>query len=211
MYRYRRSCPRRVLPALLFAAVLIWPPAAVAATIAFYTHGWGLSGTGFVYFPHAFVVIERGAGEPGGPSRESYGFTSASPNTVMLTGRSGGVIIPQDERYAGVSRLHFRLQLTAQQYEAAEAAIAAWRGTDGNRYDLRRRNCISFVAAVARAIGLSTPDRDGVDPDAFMEAVRLANRDRVGLPDESASRPATAATPMSDPGGPDAAAAAGPP
>ena len=202
------SAPARALLVGLLAALLAWPSGALAATIAFYTHRWGLSGTGFVYFPHAFVVIERGADEPGGPSRESYGFTSASPNTVMLTGRSAGVIIPEDDHYAGLSRLHFQLELTTAQYDAVETAIAAWRTADGNRYDLRRRNCISFVAAVARAAGLATPDRDGVDPEAFMAAVSLANADRLG---SAAVTPDTASGVTAAAAGPGAEPEAGPP
>ena len=202
--RTRRKALWHGLPAGLCALILAWPPAALAATITFYTHGWGMAGTGFVYFPHAFVVIERGADEPGGPSRESYGFTSASPNTVMLTGRSAGVIIPENEHYASVSRQHFRLTLTPEQYDTVEAAIARWREADGNRYDLRRRNCISFVAAIARAAGLATPDHDGIDPEAFMLAVRQENAERLGQ--DGAGDPATGAAALQTPAAEPAAA-----
>ena len=173
------ACARRVLPLVVALVCFAAAPSAAAATISFYTHGWGMRGVGYVYFPHAFVVLERAADEPGGPSRESYGFTASSPDSVMLTGRSGGVINTPDERYSGQSRLHFSMRITYEQYQAIEDAIERWRNTDGNRYDLDRRNCISFVAELGRVLGLSTPDRVGRDPAGFMERVRAANLERV--------------------------------
>jgi hypothetical protein len=163
----------------LVAALTVGATSAYAETISFFTHGWGMRGVGFIYFPHAFVVIERAADDPGGPGRESYGFTAANPNAVMLTGRSAGEIISQDEQYASLAQLHFSLHITHAQYLAVEAAIETWRNADGDRYDLDRRNCISFVAAIARSLGLTTPDRVGRNPSAFMEAVRRANSDRL--------------------------------
>jgi hypothetical protein len=194
-----------VVVAGLVAALAFGASSAQAETISFFTHGWGMRGVGFIYFPHAFVVIERSAEEPGGPARESYGFTAANPNAVMLTGRSAGEIISQDERYASLARLHFSLHITHAQYLAVEAAIETWRNSDGDRYDLDRRNCISFVAAIAQSLGLTTPDRAGRDPAAFMEAVRRANLVRIGemgaglLSDRARQSPAAAAAPGQGP------------
>ncbi len=185
---------RTFFGAMLALVVAFAAPQALAATVSFYSHGWGLSGGGFLYFPHAFVVIERTADEPGGPSRESFGFTAASPESVMVTGRSAGVIMPHDERYASVARLHFRLQISPDEHAALLAAIDRWRVTDGNRYDLDRRNCISFVAALAQVLGLTTPGRVGRDPARFLAAVRQSNPDRL-LSAAPAGAPAAAPDP----------------
>jgi hypothetical protein len=146
---------------------------------------------GFIYFPHAFVVIERTSDDGAPPTREAYGFTAVSPNAVLLAKKGRGKISEPDPRYTGVSRLHFQMTLTDEQYAAVKQSIADW----GDAYDLDNRNCIAFVAALARAVGLEVGDATGRDPVKFLEAVRRANAARLEAPPTVIAAPPPASSP----------------
>jgi hypothetical protein len=133
---------------------------------------------GFIYFPHAFVVIERTSDDGAPPTRESYGFTAVSPNAVLLAKKGKGKVSEPDPRYTAVSRLHFQMTLTDDEYAALKRSVAEW----GDAYDLDNRNCIAFVAALARAVGLNVGEAKGRDPAKFLEAVRKANAARLAPP-----------------------------
>jgi hypothetical protein len=76
-----------LLALVAFAAALAMPHAAEARVkVSFYSHTWGMSGAGYLYFPHAFIVAE-----PDGPSvslssRQSFGFTPVDPAVVFRSG-----------------------------------------------------------------------------------------------------------------------------
>src|SRR5690606_25244066 len=50
-----------------------------------------------------------------------------------------------------------------------------WNGPDGSVYDLRRRNCITFVADLARLAGLQTAEEPSMKPGTFPEATAALN------------------------------------
>ena len=174
-----RPFPAWLIAFLALAAVFIAPPAAEAGVrVSFYSHPWGLARTGYLYFPHAFIVVE-----PDGPSvslssRQSFGFTPIDAAIVMVTKHGRGMIIPQDERYRAISVLHFSVVISDEQYLALERGIEVWQA-NGDPYDLHTRNCISFVAQMARLVDLKVGAANTLDPAAFLESVKQANLARI--------------------------------
>jgi len=175
----KRLRPARLIAFFALAAVFLAPHAAQAQVrVSFYSHPWGMARTGYIYFPHAFIVVE-----PDGPSvslssRQSFGFTPVDTAIVMVTKHGRGMIIPQDERYRGVSVLHFSVEISDEQYVTLERGIDAWKD-NGDPYDLHTRNCISFVAQMARLVDLKVGDVHTLDPAAFLESVKQANLARI--------------------------------
>ena len=175
----QRLYPAWLITFLVLVAVLAAPLEAEARVrVSFYSHPWGMARTGYLYFPHAFIVVE-----PDGPSvslssRQSFGFTPIDTAIVMLTKHGRGMIIPEDERYRGASVLHFSIEINDDQYMALERGIEAWKA-NGDPYDLRTRNCISFVAQMARLVDLKVGDVHTLDPAAFLESVKQANLARI--------------------------------
>ena len=146
--------------------------------VSFYSHAWGLSPTGYLYFPHAFVVVEPDGSSVSLSSRQSFGFTPVDTAVVLVTKHGRGMIIPEDERYRAVSVLHFSVEISDDQYVALQRGIEAWKD-NGDPYDLRTRNCISFVAQMARLVDLKVGDMNTLDPAAFLESVKQANLARI--------------------------------
>jgi hypothetical protein len=171
---------RRLAPlAAFFAALVVAGAAHAGITVSFYSHGWGM-GHGLVYFPHAFVWIERTGGAPGDPpATESYGFTAIGQDPSVLLHPTPGEVIPEDPVYLKRSTLHFSLEITEAQYAALKAKVAAWGGAGAPPYNLDGHNCITFVAELADALGLATPPPTGRDPGKFLEAVRQLNLARL--------------------------------
>jgi len=164
---------------LALAAVFIAPHAAQAQVrVSFYSHPWGMARTGYIYFPHAFIVVEPDGSSVSLSSRQSFGFTPIDTAVVMVTKHGRGMIIPEDERYRGVSVLHFSVEISDDQYVALERGIESWKD-NGDPYDLRSRNCVSFVAQMARLVDLKVGDADTLDPAAFLESVKRANLARI--------------------------------
>jgi hypothetical protein len=171
----------RILPAVLgaFLAFAVAAAAHAAITVAFYSHGWGMGPHGFIYFPHAFVVIERPGAAGAAASEETYGYTAVGQDPSVLMHPTPGQVIPEDPVYLKKSTLHFTVEASEAQYQALRAVVAAWAAAGSPLYDLNGHNCITFVAVLAQALGLTTPPPTGRDPGRFLEAVRQLNGGRL--------------------------------
>jgi hypothetical protein len=170
--------PLRALIAGLALSLALAGAAMAATTVSFYSHGWGVRLDGYMYFPHAFVVIQRdGADDP--PTVESYGFTAVSQGPDALTGPTKGIVKPAADAYRRQAALHLTVTASDAEYEAMRSVIAAWSGPDAAPYDLRHHNCVDFVATLAAALDLRLPATYGMDPAKFLEQVRRLNADRL--------------------------------
>lgn len=161
--------------------------ASAETRVDFYSHGWGTGPDGFVYFPHAFLALSDQGGSP-----RTYGFTAgAGAGVGALIRATKGEVQPADPRYISKSRLHFTVTIPDAEAARLEAWIAQWAADD--RYDLRRRNCISFIAGAAEALGLATPPKVSLDPAVVLEAIRRLN----ALPTPGGeAEPATVSPPL---------------
>jgi len=164
---------------LLIAAMLVAPAAQARVKVSFYSHPWGMSATGYLYFPHAFIVVDPDPQSSTLSSRQSFGFTAVDSTAVLIVKHGPGMIIPEDQRYRSVSSLHFSVEISDEQYAALQQGIDAWRSVPGDPYDLKKRNCISFIAEMARLVNLKVPDVTTLDPAAFLERTRQANLERI--------------------------------
>jgi hypothetical protein len=171
---------RRFAPAAAFVlALMIGCVAQAATTVAFYSHGWGVGPHGFIYFPHAFVLIQRSGEAGAAPTEETYGFTAAGQDPSVLMHPTPGEVIPEQPVYRDKSTLHFTVEATEAQYLALKVRVAAWAAPGAPLYDLNGHNCITFVAELATILGLATPPPTGRDPGKFLEGVRQLNPGRV--------------------------------
>lgn len=160
---------RRLLPLLLLLAV--GRPAAAAVTITFYSHDLGSS------FPHAFVLL-RGTPDAGGvPVDANYGFTAKRITPAILKGSVQGDIESANPVYVAHSQPHWRMVLSDGQYAAALATIEQWRAIPGRSYDLKRRNCVHFVADLARTLGMTVVETRKLmgKPRSFLDDVYRRN------------------------------------
>jgi hypothetical protein len=159
---------------VIAACVWLWSigTMARAETIEFYAHGSGLGPGGFLYFPHAFVLLRDDNGQP----RGTYGFTAISQSPGVLVRRSKGAVHPTDDTYVQKSQLFLTLSLSAEQVGKVLALTDYWNSPDGSLYDLQNRNCVTFVADLARTVGLVVPERyDPLKPTAFMQLLVALN------------------------------------
>jgi len=182
-----------VLAAGVLAGLLVTLTAQAAPTAAFYSHGWGVGPDTYIYFPHAFVVIHGAA--PQAPD-EAYGFTAVSQGLVALVRPTRGMVERPEPAYRGEATLHFTVALSDDEYVAVRAVIDAWGRTGAPLYNLDKHNCVGFVAALAQAADLKTPEAIGRDPEKFLEAVRRLNPERVAaLPRPTPDDPGVRAAP----------------
>lgn len=166
--------------------------AAADEIVAFYFHGFGLSSQGGVYFPHAFVTIDPTTDAEASPDfsvetgdpRRSFGFVSVKPGPALLLHHTRGEVIDSATAYLAVSHRQFSVRVSDAQYQSLLDAVSAWRATPGDPYDLRHRNCVTFVAAIARAIDLDVGDERALDPLRFLKDLKQRNIARV-LPDDA--------------------------
>ncbi len=177
---------------MLAGLVLVLVSAGAArcdTTVAFYSHGWGVAGSGMLYFPHAFVVIRRSGAAGDAPQEEAFGYTAADPNDITVFARSAkGMVNQPDPTYRKKATLHFTVTASDDQYEALKKVVDAWGGQGAPLYDLKTHNCVGFVAELASALGLQIPATIGEDPAKFLEGVRRLNTGR--LIEASADAPA---------------------
>ena len=60
-------------------------------------------------------------------------------------------------------------------YRAVRARADWWNTPEGWVYDLQRRNCITFIADLARVAGLQTAAEPSMKPGTFLEATAALN------------------------------------
>ena len=143
---------RRFLALFLMACALLWSlPAAAQVLLSFHS----FNGSTFAgRYPHTFIVLE-GSLADGTPIAENYGFSAKSVTPAILMGPVTHEIYSEKRRYIDTTNRHFSVPLTDAQYWQIRREVDAWRDAPGKYYDLNTRNCIHFVGAIARIVGLT--------------------------------------------------------
>jgi hypothetical protein len=154
---------------------LIASQAWAAVTVTFYAHPGARIRGGELLFPHAYVHAEGTLDATGEPVDWSAGFTAISPGPQLLFSRGRGVVTAPDARYVNEGHPFLRLTLDDATWRALKARAEWWNSREGSVYDLRRRNCISFVADLARVAGLRTAREPSMKPGTFLEATAALN------------------------------------
>ncbi len=165
---------------LLLALALLATPASAAVEMSFWSHELESVGPDIDY-PHAFVLFSGTPDAGGRPVTGNYGFTAATISLAILTGPVKGAILSADKAYIAKSRRQLTLRLTDAQYASVRAAFARWKTVRGNSYDLENRNCVHFIAEMARAAGLAVPNDPSLvkKPSAFLSALAAKNPGRT--------------------------------
>jgi hypothetical protein len=165
---------------LAAALLALAAPAAAEVTVSFYSHAWGVSG-GDLYFPHAFIVAKGDLQGAAAPVDQSFGFTAVTVSPALLFSKVRGQVIDSARTYVPISRKHFSVEVSDDQYRALLSAIADWEAVAGDPYELKRRNCVTFVGELARTLGLEVGDDHVTDPAAFLDDLTRRNPGKVRL------------------------------
>lgn len=169
----------RILPLpllrLALALLLVFgiaAPAEAAVEIAFYSRELGGNN-----FPHAFVTLRGTVDSTGEQVDTSYGFTARAISPAILFGSVAGEVIVEGPRQVARSDRQFALTLTDAQYRAVMTVVDSWRNRAQPSYHLNRRNCVHFVAELARTVGLRVENADRLmkRPRSFLLHVRALN------------------------------------
>ena len=181
----------RLIFLILFAC---WGAAASAQVeIGFYSKDMASS------FPHAYVRLTGTDDASGEPVDVNYGFTPASLGPGVLLGSVRGMIESASPAYIARSDRHFSLKLTDEQYRQVIAIVDKWRNAPQPSYRLNGRNCIDFVADVAKTLGLQAPvipnlmkkPRSYLDEIARLNSTLIAGWDaQIAAPRVTAALPA---------------------
>ncbi|MBW8303269.1 MAG: hypothetical protein K0M78_04870 [Brevundimonas sp.] len=193
-----RRLLQSLLPALLLA--LIAGQAWAEVTVTFYAHPGARIRGGDLLFPHAYVHAVGTIEATGEPVDWSAGFTAKSPGPHLLFARGGGVVTAPDARYVDEGRPFLTLSIDDAAWYALKARAEWWNSPEGSVYDLRRRNCITFIADLARVVGLRTAPEPSMKPGSFLEATAALNPEAVWreLPAVPAA-PAEVVAPVAEP------------
>jgi hypothetical protein len=144
-------------------------------TVTFYAHPGARIRGGDLLFPHAYVHAEGAVEATGEPVDWSAGFTAKSPGPHLLFMRGGGVVARPEARYVHEGRPFLQLTVDDATWYALKARAEWWNTPEGSVYDLRRRNCISFIADLARVVGLQTAEEPSMKPGTFLEETAALN------------------------------------
>lgn len=164
-----------ILLAVCLSVALAASPAAAAVTATFYAHSGNKVRDGWLLFPHAYVTLTGTVEATGEVVDEAVGFTAKFPGPQLLMFSGPGVVERPDALYLSEGRAYLTLELSDAVYEAVMARIAHWGSPDGSTYSLWRRNCINFIADIARTAGLLTAEEDTLSPNGFMTGTAALN------------------------------------
>jgi hypothetical protein len=173
-----RWLPGRALLFLFVASIAM--PASAAVTLTFLSRDLGVN------FPHAFVETTGATdADPATPIHANYGFTAKAISPSILLGPVTGEVMAVDENYIQGSERHFSLTLSDAQYAAFLKLVDEWRALPGRSYDLHKRNCVHFVEAIAKFIGLTVDHADALllKPRSFLDEVAFENKGTVHMID----------------------------
>jgi hypothetical protein len=160
---------------LALLLLLIAGPAWAEVTLTFYAHPGARVRDGYLLFPHAFVHATGSLDDTGDAVDWSAGYTARDPGPQLLFVRGVGVVTYPDARYVGEGKAYLRLTISDAAYRAMRERADWWSSPEGSVYDLRRRNCISFIADLARVVGLQTAAEPSMKPGTFLEATAALN------------------------------------
>ena len=154
-------------------------PALAAVEIAFYSRELGGNN-----FPHAFVALHGTVDATGEQVDTTYGFTAHSVTPAILWGSVTGEVVVEGERQRARSTRQFALTLTDERYHAVMAVVDQWRNMPQPSYNLNHRNCVHFVAELARTVGLRVEEVPGLmkRPRSFLLHVRSLNPQLAAAP-----------------------------
>lgn len=158
---------------LVLATLSLAPPAQADVQVSFHSFNgsvlWGR-------YPHTFVVLE-GELEDGTRVNANYGFSARYTSQAIASGPAEHMIMTETERTIAATNRHFTVTVTDQQYRRLLATVLAWRDYPGEYYDLDENNCIHFVAALARVVGLDAdvPDDYLRRPKAWLNYIGQKN------------------------------------
>ncbi|WP_332653906.1 hypothetical protein [Brevundimonas sp.] len=173
-------------------------------TVTFYAHPGARIRGGDLLFPHAYVHAEGTVDATGEAVDWSAGFTAKSPGPHLLFARGGGVVASPDARYIDEGKPFLKLTVDDATWHALKTRADWWNSPDGSVYDLRQRNCITFVADLARVAGLRTAPEPSMKPGTFLEATAALNPEAAwreeSLPPSAAPPPAVVIAPSAEPG-----------
>ena len=144
-------------------------------TVTFYAHPGARVRGAYLLFPHAYVHAEGALDATGEPVDWAAGFTARSPGPQLLFVRGAGVVASPDARYVDEGQPFLQVTLDDAEWHALRTRAEWWNSPEGSVYDLRRRNCISFVADLARVAGLRTAAEPSMKPGSFLEATAALN------------------------------------
>ncbi|MDI6624356.1 MAG: hypothetical protein QME55_06470 [Brevundimonas sp.] len=164
---------RSLIPAFMLA--LIAGQAWAEVTVTFYAHPGARVRGGYLLFPHAYVHAQGTVDATGEAVDWSAGFTAESPGPHLLFVRGGGVVASPDARYVDEGQPFLSLTVDDATWHALRARADWWNSPEGSVYDLRRRNCITFIADLARVAGLRTAPEPSMKPGTFLEATAALN------------------------------------
>lgn len=156
-------------------ALLAAGPAWSAVTVTFYAHPGARVRGATLLFPHAYVHATGYLDDTGEPVDWAVGFTARGASPALLFGPGVGMVTHPEARYVGEGRAYLRLRVSDDVYRALWARAEWWNSPQGRRYELRRRNCITFVADLARTAGLRTAAEPSMKPGTFLEATAALN------------------------------------
>lgn len=139
---------RRFAAAVLLAVTLVATPAWADVRLTFWSRDTSS------YFPHAFVTLKGTVDATGEVVDTSYGFTLNSISPVALFTSVGSHIDITNKTYMLGSDAQFQVRISDAQYAAIKAQVADW-GAPDVRWNLNKRNCVHFVAEIARRAGLT--------------------------------------------------------
>ena len=128
-------------------------------------------------FPHAFITISGAPKGSGAHVEESYGFTVKTLTPAILMGSAPGKVENESAHYIKTSQKQFSLNISDAQYAALKGVVARWQVQPDSVYNLNKHNCVSFVADIAKTLGLSADIPKGLikHPKAYLETVMRAN------------------------------------
>ena len=153
-------------------------PAGIAAaqvSVSFHGHDGSQVRGGYIHLPHAFVHFSGTIEATGQPVDQTVGFTARNPGPHLLLFSGPGVLHETDAAYRADSSQYASLIISDETYFAMQARLDNWRTGRGSTYNLNRRNCIHFVAEMARMAGLQTPPEDTLSPNGFLKDMVTLN------------------------------------
>lgn len=166
--------------AIVAVLIAVMPDSAAAEVeVAFYSR----PGDGRT-FPHAFVTLRGTIGPERRRIERAVGFTAVRVGLDILNGPVAGAVVVEPPEFIVRSERELALRISDDRYARIDSAIRQWKAAPQPSYRLDRRNCVHFVAAVARAAGLRVPPagRYWRDPHGFLTALAAANRRPAALP-----------------------------
>lgn len=169
-----RFFARLGLSLLVTAGIFSSVPASAKVTLSFYSVQTSLMSLRSV---HAFFDLKGTLDSDGTVINENYGFSAKNSSFGLFFHPVKQAMLSENQSYIDKANYHFSVTISDATYHQIVSEVDTWAHNPDYKWDIDKRNCVTFVGVVAQMAGLKVdfPKEMMRKPKTYLTHIKQMN------------------------------------